>query len=187
MTPHLLEDELHDYLDDDLDAASRTRADEHLAACDACTKALASLRATVARIAALPALAHVTPPRLELQPNPAVRPRAWTTALRVAAALLLFVAGAAFGTWRERAYHRVPAPPGALSATLEVQRAGSDYVAAVSRAATTTGPSAEVALGPVQAVAHELVKKSPDDPDYQALLVLARHLRARAAQPTVSF
>jgi hypothetical protein len=102
---------------------------------------------------------------------------------RIAAALVLFITGAAFGTWRER--HRAIAPQ--TPVVLEVQRAGSEYVAAVARTAAPDGPSTEVALGPVQAVASELVKKSPADPDYQALLALARHLRERAAQPTVSF
>jgi anti-sigma factor RsiW len=186
MTPHLSEETLHDYVDEELDAASALHADAHLRTCDACADALARLRVTVARIAALPSLARVTPRRLQLHPTPAPR-LAWRTALRVAAALLLFGAGTAFGTWRERTNHRVSSAPGTLAATLEVQRAGSDYVSAVARSSTPTGPAAEVALAPVQAVAHELVKKSPGDADYRALLVLARQLRARAAQPTVSF
>jgi anti-sigma factor RsiW len=182
---HPAEDSLHDYLDDELDAAERRDVAEHLAHCSDCAARVAEIGAAIRAVASLPSVANVESPILS---SGTAHPPGPSLSLgmtgRIAAALVLFVAGAAFGTWRERHRPVLPQTP----AVLEVQRAGSEYVAAVARTATSNGPSAEVALGPVQAVARELVKKSPTDPDYQALLALARHLRARAAQPpTISF
>jgi anti-sigma factor RsiW len=54
MTDHLDDQLLSDMLDEALDAPTRARADEHLAACDACFTRLQRMRRVVAHASALP-------------------------------------------------------------------------------------------------------------------------------------
>jgi hypothetical protein len=54
MTQHLDDQALSDLLDEALEAPARARADEHLAACDACFSRLQRMRALVAHASSLP-------------------------------------------------------------------------------------------------------------------------------------
>jgi hypothetical protein len=90
--------------------------------------------------------------------------------LQVAAALLLFIGGVLVGRqWPER-----PQPPArpvrdSLAPAVEVQRTGTEYVAALRTLAERQGnPAAqaqgrEAALSALYGAAHELVRLSPND------------------------
>ena len=116
------------------------------------------------------------------------RPRRTAILLRLAAAVLIFVSGVAVGRVWDRS-GSAPAPPvqDPLAAAAEVQRAGTEYVAAV--AALRGEPRAEIrdqgreaALSTLVGAAHEIARMSPGNESASRLLSTAS--RARKAAET---
>jgi hypothetical protein len=134
-------------------------------------------RELLRRLASLPQEAE---PERELWPGIAariaapagttVRPRRARFLAQAAAALLLFASGVAVG----RSWHSNDAPPAwpqrdPLAAAVEVQRTGTEYVAALrSLAERSDSPGIrkqgrEAALSTLFGAAHELVRLTPGD------------------------
>jgi hypothetical protein len=114
--------------------------------------------------------------------------------LQIAAALALFVGGVLVGQrWGEPARPE-PAPEGPFAAAAEVQRAGTEYVSALSRLGETEGAmerdqGVDAALSALQGAAYELVRLRPDDPQAGRILYTVSEARADGdgTQPTVRF
>jgi hypothetical protein len=127
------------------------------------------------------------------------RGRLWAlrVPLRIAAALALFAGGGVVGQrWGEPAPAAppVPATRGPLAAAAEVQRAGTEYVTALSRLDATAGAleqdqGVDAALSALQGAAYELVRLRPDDPQAGRILYTVSEARAQGdgSQPTVRF
>ncbi|HEV8577829.1 MAG TPA: hypothetical protein VGX68_02005 [Thermoanaerobaculia bacterium] len=110
--------------------------------------------------------------RIARPEHPAARSRYRVFAQAAAAALLLFAGGVAVGhRWgaAERAASGVRLARDPLAAAAEVQRTGTEYVAALrSLAECTPGPGTreqgrEAALAAFYGAAHELVRLAPGD------------------------
>lgn len=123
-------------------------------------------------------------------PATAPRPRRPAALLRLAAAVLIFVSGVAVGrVWDGSG--SAPAPPvrDPLATAAEVQRAGTEYVAAV--AALRGEPRSEIrdqgreaALSTLVGAAHEIARMSPENESASQLLSTASRAR-QAAGTTV--
>lgn len=123
--------------------------------------------------------------------------RAFRVPLRIAAALALFAGGVVVGQrWGEPAPAAPPPPVTAspLAAAAEVQRAGTEYVTALSRLDATAGAlerdqGVDAALSALQGAAYELVRLRPDDPQTGRILYTVSEARAQGdgSQPTVRF
>lgn len=115
--------------------------------------------------------------------------------LQIAAALALFAGGILVGQrWGEPAPATppAPAPQGPLAAAAEVQRAGTEYVSALSRLGETAGgverdQGVDAALSALQGAAYELVRLRPDDPQAGRILYTVSEARADGEEPTVRF
>jgi hypothetical protein len=117
--------------------------------------------------------------------------------LQIAAALALFAGGVVVGQqWGEPAPAAPPAPAsgGPLAAAAEVQRAGTEYVTALSRLDASTGAlerdqGVDAALSALQGAAYELVRLRPDDPQAGRILYTVSEARAEGdgTEPTVRF
>lgn len=115
------------------------------------------------------------------------RPRP-SSLLRWAAALLLFVSGVAVGhVWGRSSAASAPSSSHPLAAAEEVQRTGTEYVAAVAalrgeaRSEVRT-QGREAAFSTLFGAAHELSRLSPEDPAARQILTTAsraRHLEER--------
>ncbi|HJU86745.1 MAG TPA: hypothetical protein VJ788_05200, partial [Gemmatimonadota bacterium] len=98
--------------------------------------------------------------------------------LQIAAALALFVGGVLVGQrWGRPSDAEMPQslPEGPLAAAAEVQRAGSEYVSALSRLDESAGVAerdqgVDAALSTLQGAAYELVRLRPDDPQAGRIL-----------------
>jgi hypothetical protein len=125
--------------------------------------------------------------------------RRWRPALRVplqiAAALALFAGGVLVGQrWGEPAPAVPPAPAsrGPLAAAAEVQRAGTEYVSALSRLDESAGElereqGVDAALSTLQGAAWELVRLRPEDPHAGRILYTVSEARTDGEEPTVRF
>ena len=125
--------------------------------------------------------------------------RGWRRAVRVplqvAAALALFAGGVLVGQrWGEPAPAAPPAPAsrGPLAAAAEVQRAGSEYVSALSRLDESAGElereqGVDAALSTLQGAAWELVRLRPEDPHAGRILYTVSEARTDGEEPTVRF
>ena len=115
--------------------------------------------------------------------------------LQIAAALALFAGGILVGQrWGETvpAAPPPPAPEGPLAAAAEVQRAGSEYVSALSRLDESDGAlereqGVDAALSTLQGAAFELVRLRPDDPQAGRILYTVSEARSEGSEPTVRF
>jgi hypothetical protein len=130
-------------------------------------------------------------------PTPGARRRIPRLPLRIAAAIALFAGGVVVGQrWEESPSAQPPAPESAnpLDAAAEVQRAGTEYVTALSRLDAGTGAverdqGVEAALSALQGAAYELVRLRPNDPQAGRILYTVSEARADGdgTGPTVSF
>jgi hypothetical protein len=125
------------------------------------------------------------------------RRRAFRVPLQVAAALALFAGGVVVGQRWGDPQSAAPPPPvtaGPLDAAAEVQRAGTEYVTALSRLDATAGAlerdqGVDAALSALQGAAYELVRLRPHDPQTGRILYTVSEARAQGdgSQPTVRF
>lgn len=197
MNRHLTDEQILDLAAPGAEPTQEIR--EHLAACPPCRSRLEEERPLSDRLDALPREAD--PPRdlwaavrneitVERQDADTGRIgrltpfRGWARpALRAAAVVALFLLGAAVGRWSadvetgaERAASDDP-----MVAAAEVQRAGTEYVAALARFRATAreAPSAtvdqawDVALAAVHGAAWELERLRPDDATARGIVALA--------------
>lgn len=112
--------------------------------------------------------AHDLWPEIESRLHPPAR-RKTSILLRLAAAVLLFTSGLAIGhQWGSAEHPAAIRTEGPLAPATEVQRAGTEYVAAV--AALRQEPRAEVrvqgreaAFATLFGAAHELTRLTPED------------------------
>ena len=119
--------------------------------------------------------------------RPTIRRR--SPLLRLAAALLLFASGVAVGLFWGRSASVPPPPPShPLAAAEEVQRTGTEYVAALAalrgepRSAVRT-QGREAAFSTLYGAAHELSRLSPDDPAARQILTTASRARHMEERP----
>lgn len=109
--------------------------------------------------------------------------------LRAAAALLLFLSGVAVGhVWGRSSATDAPASGHPLATAEEVQRTGTEYVAAL--AALRGEPRSEVrtqgreaAFSTLYGAAHELSRLSPGDPAARQILTTASRARRLEERP----
>jgi hypothetical protein len=108
--------------------------------------------------------------------------------LRLAAALLLFASGVAVGLLWGRSATDAPTPRHPMAAAEEVQRTGTEYVAAL--AALRGEPRSEVrtqgreaAFSTLYGAAHELSRMSPQDPAARQILTTASRARHMEERP----
>lgn len=131
--------------------------------------------------------------RLTAQPVP-VRRRS-PLLLRLAAALLLFAGGVAVGHVWGRSSVEPPAAVQAdspLAPATEVQRAGTEYVAALAALrreprAEVRGQGREAALSALVGAAHELARLAPGDAAASEVLSTVSQARDRSVRRAVPF
>lgn len=197
MNRHLTDEQILDLVAAGAEPTEEIR--EHLATCPRCRSRLEAERPLSDRLDALPREAD--PPRdlwpdvrngiaVEIQDADTARigrltpSRGWARpALRAAAVVALFLLGAVVGRWSgtgETGTERVVSDD-PLVAAAEVQRSGTEYVAAVARFRATArdAPSAtvdqawDVALAAVHGAAWELERLRPDDATARGIVALA--------------
>lgn len=221
MTMHISDDDLHDYAGGELSPAAMDEAALHLDACAECRARAEPLLALTARLAALPRLAmpasdgwcalHARLVREEAAAAPPALPAATVVSLdahrrrrglsgwvpqAAAAALLLgigFGGGRLSGTSDSREAMLVAADTvaTAMAAAVRVQRAGTEYVAAVAHfvAATRGGDSLTSAQGREATIAacygatRELTRLRDDDSAAVRLFRTASVTRNGPASP----
>jgi anti-sigma factor RsiW len=168
MTMHPTEAELHDHADGLLPEADAARMDAHLAECGECAAFVARVHSLTAALSALP---RAGDPARDLWPEVAARttdapegvipfpsaaartrrePSRSVVLQRVAAAVLLFAGGVGVGRVTGARPEPAPQPIAAveqpaspMEAAARVQRAGTEYVAAVAAFASFTGTASE--------------------------------------------
>jgi hypothetical protein len=190
---HPSPEELSAYLDGQLDQTSRTWVDAHVRGCERCAREVASLRATVRLLAALP---QVAAPRSFALRDDAIRSRRgvwWDASLRAAAAVaaVLFVVlgivdaaqpseRQAVAPYAASAPDRegVPQPaaaPAALQAPSAPQQAGNPGEAD-TESARALAPMKAAASEPTRDAAAPLAEGTPG-------AALAQSFSGRAAAP----
>jgi anti-sigma factor RsiW len=168
MTMHPTEAELHDHADRLLPEADAARMDAHLAECDECASFVARAHSLAAALSALPragdpardlwadieARTTDVPEGVIPFPSPAARvrrePSRSVVLQRAAAAVLLFVGGVGVGRVTGTRAEPAPQPIAAaeqpatpMEAAARVQRAGTEYVAAVAAFTSFSGSASE--------------------------------------------
>jgi|GEM_PF-2806925 len=167
MTMHPTEAELHDHADGLLPEADAARMDAHLAECGECAAFVARVHSLAAALSALPragdpardlwpeVAARTTDAPEGVIPFPAAAARARRgpsrpVVLRRAAAVLLFAGGVGVGRVTGARPEPAPGPvffaerpASPMEAAARVQRAGTEYVAAVAAFASFTGSADE--------------------------------------------
>lgn len=165
MSTHPSEEQVNDFLDGVLPPEIAREVERHLEGCTECRAEAGRLRDLVARLGGLPE--EATPER-DLWPQIAsrlaepARPRRARLVLQMAAALALFAGGILVGRATKE-----PAAPEALRPAEEVQRTGSEYVAALATLGTARDPAErrqgrEAALSALYGAAHELTRLDPE-------------------------
>jgi hypothetical protein len=135
-------------------------------------------------------------PALESPSSHRARRRIPRLPLQIAAALALFAGGVVVGQRWGAPDAGVEAPidrgDNRLAAAAEIQRAGSEYVSALSRLDESAGAfereqGVDAALSTLQGAAWELARLRPDDPQAGRLLYTVSEARTDGEEPTVSF
>jgi anti-sigma factor RsiW len=196
--------ELEEYVDDTIDRDDARSIAEHLGQCQECTQYVQRIRSLGQALGTLPAEARATPPIEQLAAGLARRASrdsqgaSWigrSRALLAASAVVIFAAGVAAGM----ATTRVPSgdaesAPAGLRPVLDVQHAGTLYIAALVKLNASSGGDEqaaaygrEVALATLYGAAAEAVDHLPADPVASELLAAARAARERVAHsPTTT-
>lgn len=201
--PHLTPDALDAILGTASDSAALIPAEQHVATCSECALLVEQTRALYSALAGLPQEGTLPPNLREAMVAPRtatqIRPRlgglvrgnpGWATTLRIAAAVSLFVAGAAVGAVAVRSRTVAPIATGA-DAVLRVQELGSAYVEAVAQLERTSRNTnigertlaQEVVLSTLSGAAQEAARLS-GTPATQDLLEAARRARLGATSNT---
>jgi len=131
------------------------------------------------------------------EPAPSVRSHRNRRLLQAAAALAIFAGGVMVGRGTPQAPPaqaptQAPAPirlePDALRSAIEVQRTGSEYVAALATLRSTDDPKVrlqgrEAALSTLYGAARELTRISPEDRGASNILETVSTARTRSPEP----
>lgn len=186
---------LEAYVDGTAAVDERDVVSQHIERCAECAGYVQRVRVLGDALRALPTTARMIPP---IEGNVAGRvaartPRAgWKTAsplMAAAAAAVIFGAGVAVGAATRGPPEAASPPPTDLRPALDVQQAGTSFIAALVRlnasdrgndAGTTYGR--EVALATLYGAAAEAVAPLGADADASELLELARSMRNRVAR-----
>lgn len=177
MNDHPNELLLEAYVDGTATAEERRVVLDHIERCEDCAGYVQRVASLTESLRALPTTARRIPP--------IARWRSISPLVAAAAAAVIFTAGVAVGTaTRGGPEASLPAPPD-LRPALDVQQAGTSYIAALARLNATDGSTVygrEVALATLYGAAAEAVAPLGTDAEASKLLELARTVRDRAAQ-----
>lgn len=184
MNDHPHELLLEAYVDGSIPADERAVIAMHIERCGDCAAYVQRVRSLAQSLRTLPRTAQRVPPFAARR-----RTAPWVSmsALRAAAvAALIFSAGVAVGTATRGAPGEPSPPPTEIRPALDVQRAGTSYIAALARlnASGDDAPAVygrEVALATLYGAAAEAVAPLRTDAEASELLELARVVRDRAA------
>ena len=188
--------ELESYVDDTMVADGARAIAEHLERCTECAAYVRRLQALNETLRGLPTAAKKIPPIEKVIADGVARPRTrqwWLTGsplVAASAAALIFSAGLGAGIVMTRRPSGEPETPAThVRPALDVQRAGTSYIAALVRLNESTKGEArpvpygrEVALATLYGATAEAVQSLGDDPAGSELLALARAVRERAAE-----
>lgn len=165
------------YVDGTATAEERRVVVDHVERCDDCAAYVQRVTSLTGSLRMLPTTARKIPP--------ITRRRSMSPLVAAAAAAAIFTAGVAVGTATRGGPEASSPPPTDLRPALDVQRAGTSYIAALARLNATDGSAVygrEVALATLYGAAAEAVAPLGTDAEASELLELARTVRDRAAQ-----
>jgi hypothetical protein len=168
---------------------------EHIDRCAECAAYVHRVRSLADELRALPTTARRIPP-IEADVARRVAARAhgagWRSAsplMAAAAAAVIFGAGVAVGSATRRPLEEASPPPTDLRPALDVQQAGTSFIAALVRLNASDGGNdtraiygREVALATLYGAAAEAVAPLGADAEASELLELARAMRDRVAR-----
>ena len=183
------------YVDGTTSVDERRAVAEHIERCGDCAGYVQRVASLTETLRTLPTAARRIPPvdaSVARRVAARAHPTPWrsTSALKAAAAAaVIFSAGVAVGTTTRGAPGESSPPPTDLRPALDVQRAGTSYIAALARlnasASDDDAPAVygrEVALATLYGAAAEAVAPLGADAEASELLELARAVRNRAAR-----
>ena len=204
LRPHPDQLRLEGYVDDTIPREEAQSVAEHLGHCEECARYVERIRSLNQALGALPAEARATPPVEQLaaaivsrKTRGAHRAR-WldrSRALLAASAVLIFAAGVAAGMATTRGGSAdIESAPAGLRPVLDVQHAGTSYIAALVKLNASSGGDEqaaaygrEVALATLYGAAAEAVDYLPSDSVASELLAAARAARERVVHsPTTT-
>jgi predicted anti-sigma-YlaC factor YlaD len=186
---------LEAYVDGTAAGNERQIVAEHIERCGECAGYVRRVRSLGDELRALPTTARRIPP-IEGNVSRRVAARThgagWKTAsplMAAAAAAVIFGAGVAVGSAARRPPEAAALPPTDLRPALEVQQAGTSFIAALVRLNASDGGNdapaiygREVALATLYGAAAEAVAPLGPDAEASELLELARAMRDRVAR-----
>ena len=190
---------LEAYVDGTAAGHERQLVAEHIERCAKCAAYIDRVRSLGDELRALPTTARSIPP-IDADVADRVAARAhgarWMTSasplMAAAAAAVIFGAGVAVGSANRRPPEEASPPPTDLRPALDVQQAGTSFIAALVRLnASDKGTDAgaiygrEVALSTLYGAAAEAVAPLAADADASELLELTRAMRDRVARSSV--
>ena len=194
-SPHPDELTLEAYVDGTASDHERKVVAEHVEGCAECAEYVRRVRLLSDELRTLPTSARSLPPFDPMIARRASAPphgSPWTRLsplMAAAVAAVIFGAGVAAGTAIRRPPGAAEPPPTELRPALDVQEAGTSYIAALVRlnaSARGNGAGAiygrEVALATLYGAAAEAVAPLSSDASASELVELARAMRDRVAQ-----
>ena len=186
---------LEAYIDGTASDDERNVVAEHVEGCTECAEYVRRVRSLTEALRALPTTARRVPPieaetvRRASAPARGTPWRSLSPLMAAAVAAVIFGAGVAVGTVTRRAPGVPEPPPTVLRPALDVQQAGTSYIAALVRlnaSARGNGAGAiygrEVALATLYGAAAEAVAPLGSDASASELVELARAMRDRVAE-----
>lgn len=172
---------------------------EHVERCAECAEYVRRVRSLTEKLRALPTTARRVPPieaEIARRAAASARNAPWRSLsplMAAAAAAVIFGAGVAAGTAIRRPPGLTEPPPTELRPALDVQQAGTSYIAALVRLNASAGGNdagsiygREVALATLYGAATEAVAPFGSDASASELVELARAMRNRVAQSSAT-
>lgn len=186
MNDHPNELLLEAYVDGTATADERRVVLDHIERCDSCAGYIQRVASLTDSLRTLPTTAQRIP---SIAQRPIAQRRSMSPLMAAAAAAVIFTAGVAVGTATRGTPGVSSPPPTDIRPALDVQQAGTSYIAALARLNASAGANdaptvygREVALATLYGAAAEAVAPLRTDAQASQLLELARAVRDRAAQ-----
>jgi hypothetical protein len=186
---------LEAYVDGTAADDERRIVDKHVEQCGECAGYVQRVRSLAAELRALPTIARRVPPiEASVARRAAMRVhgtpwRRLSPLMAAGAAAVIFGAGVLVGAAAHRAPGPASPPPTDLRPALDVQQAGTSYIAALVRLNASAGGDdarvtygREVALATLYGAAAEAVAPLGANAEASELVELARAVRDRAAR-----